>query len=296
MRAVLPLALAVLLAAPATAQEPTVPPALEITAASTSDGGPIGLDPAASTLSVAWVYRFSNPASEAATFGDGDVTLAWSLDCGTSGVRLVDPPVTSIPYVPNQGEYRGDATLPVTASPDTPGQVALSCTVEAQASAATEPMTASGSLQFGPMAAFRGEIRVSTPEATKDAGPQKMIRYEVEVENFGNAPIMVIFEPVGAPSGKWQELMPDPLLLGLEETGTVLLNVATPFHNGYVSDDADIVLRATPVYQFDSQLTGPSKEIGFHATAHGWYVPGPSPLLVLAVLALAALAGRRCAD
>lgn len=296
MRSLLALPLvAIVLAIPASLaqQEVSVPPTLELLAASTADGSPLALEPARSTLLVPWIYRFSNPASAAATFGDGDVTLTWELDCGESGVHLVEPPASTIVYVPNQAEYQGTADLPVAASSDTLGATPLDCTVLGHASAATEPMAVEGSLDFTAFAAFRGEIRVSTPDASKESGPQKMIRYEVAVENLGNAPIKVLFEPVGDLPGKWQELMPDPLLLDIEETGTVLLNVATPFHNGYVSDATDVVLRATPVYQYDDDLRGPPQEVEFRATAHGWYVPGPSPLLVLTALALAGLAVRR---
>lgn len=295
MRSLLALPLiAMVLAVPANlAQEVSVPPTLELVAASTADGSPIALEPARSTLAVPWIYRFSNPASAAATFGDGDVTLSWELDCGESGVHLVEAPASTIQHVPGQAEYEGTAELPVAGSNDTLGETPLACTIEGHASAATEPMAVDGSLDFTAFAAFRGEIRLSTPEASKESGPQKMIRYEVAVENLGNAPIKVVFEPVGDLPGKWQELMPDPLLLDIEETGTVLLNVATPFHNGYVRDATNVVLRATPVSQTSSDLKGPAQEIEFRASSHGWYVPGPSPVVLCAVLALAAVLVRQ---
>ena len=292
----LALLVVLLAAAPGAAQEVSVPPTLEITAASTPDGGPIALEPATSTLRVPWVYRFSNPASAVATFGDDDVTIHWALACGESGVHLLDAPLTTIAFVPDQLEYSGVAELPAAGSNDTLGATPLNCTLEGHASAATEPMATEASLAFAPTAAFRGEIRVSTPEASKESGPQKMIRYDVDVENLGNAPIVVTFEPVERFRGKWQGIMPDPLLLNVGQTETAVFALATPFHNGYVSDDTDVVLRATPAYQYDRDLTGPSQEIGFTASAQGWYVPGASPLLVLATLAAAASIVRRRAD
>lgn len=293
MRMLLALAMASLLLPAASAQVERLPPQLTLDEVATADRGPIPLEPALTALVVPWIYRFDNALAAPAAFGNGNVTLRWSLDCGDSGVRLVDPPVTLLAFVPNQAEYQGTATLPVTAAIDTPGQVPLACALDAHASAAVPSMETNASAAFQPEAAFRGEIRVAAPEPSKKTGPQKQMGYQIEVENLGNSVTHVRFEVLEGNRGKWQALLPDPLVLDPGDTGTVNFVVATPYGNGYVSDATDFRVRVVPVSAQDKTLTGPAHEVEFHAVAQGWYVPGPSPFLVLGVLVLAALALRQ---
>jgi hypothetical protein len=294
MRLLLALASASLfVAVPASAQAETVPPKLLLDEVATADRGPIALAPGLSALVVPWTYRFDNAAAAPAAFGDGNVTLSWTLACEASGVRLVDPPVTSIAFVPNQAEFHGVASLPITAAADTPGQVPLDCQLDGHASSATPTMEADASAAFRPEAAFRGEIRVAVPDASKRSGPQKQIGYEVEVENLGNSITSVLFEVLEGNHGKWIALLPDPLVLRPGETDSVSFVVATPYHTGYVSDATDYRVRAVPVSYQDKTFLGPPQEVEFHAIAQGWYVPGVSPLMLLGILAFAALVARK---
>lgn len=285
--------LLLLVAIPAQAQAEELAPVLELGVPVTSDAKPVPLDPAQGTLLAPWTYQFLGGADAAATFGGGEVTLTWSLTCVEAGLRFVGEPTTAIAYEAGKDKYEGTAQLPVTAAPDTPGETPLACVLAARASAAAEAFETNASMEFHPEAAYRGEIVLTTPMPRK-AGPDKQVPFPIEVENRGNARTIVQFAVVSDPPGKrWDVLIPDELVLEAGQTDQVFVTVSTAYRTGYVKSDAGYVLQAIPTSARDPTLTGPAQEVTVQASTQGWYIPGPSPLLLAGVLGLAAAVVRR---
>lgn len=278
--------LVVLLVLPVvSAQQPTVTVALPFLA----DGGRIAVDPGVSNLTAPWTYSFAPGASPPA----GNTTLSWSLQCGEGGVSLIGPALTPIAFQPGVQQYTGRANLSVHASPEAPGVVALNCTLAAASAAAGTALAANGSRAFNPEVAYRAELVVEVPVKLKQAGPQKMIPYAVELHNQGNARTVVHFEATSEPHGKrWNLLLPDAVVLDPGDRATAIVNVATPYKNLWNNEQGAYSVLALPSAAADSDEKGDPVNIVLMARARGWYIPGPSPLLMLAALAGAALLQR----
>jgi hypothetical protein len=269
-------------------------PALDLAPPSTADGGPVALDPDSTALLAGWTYRFPTAASAAATFGGQDVVLTWSLSCAPEGLRLVGDATTIIPFVPGQTEYAGVATLAATASQEAPGVVPLACILVAHASAATPVLEVEGQAAFSPSVTFRGQIHAEVATASKQAGPQKQIPYGLEITNTGNARTQVTFELVERPDrSKWNALLPEVVLLDPGQSLMAVFTVATPFNQGYNNDDGRYLIRLQPAAAEDPEQVGPTVDVEVHAKVNGWYIPGLSPLALVGILGVAALALRR---
>jgi hypothetical protein len=284
--------LALFLAFPAQAQGTGAGPELVLAPPSMLDGAPIPLDPDVGELLAPWTFTLKSPADAAAVFGGTNVTLSWSLACTQGTVNLVGLAQTVIPFEAGKSDYKGMAQLQVSAAREAPGEQPLGCTLTAGSSATVDAMEAEASILFDPVAAFRGEILLDSALPSKKAGPDKQVPFLVEVQNLGNARTIVHFALAEAPAGKWDVLLPDMLVLEAGQTDTVVVTVSTAYRTGYVHEGRDLVLTATPSSAYDAQVVGPSQQVTLVATAQGWYVPGPSPMVVLAILAFAAVVAR----
>ncbi|MEA3137087.1 MAG: hypothetical protein QOC71_1368 [Thermoplasmata archaeon] len=274
----------------AAAQGPTP----DLTLGDPAVSGPAGipLAPATATLAAPWTYTFEDPASAAAVLAAGNVSIAWSLDCGETGLRLMGDATTPLSYAPGQSEYTGTAMLAIAASEDSLGDEGLDCTLVAEARGLADATSAASEVLFHPFVAFQGRIEVTAPAPQRKAGPDKIIPFEVEVKNLGNARTVVVFEVADPATGKWAFLVPDPVVVERGQSKSVTFSVATPYHNGPNSGATDILLRATPVSSLDGDIRGPTVEVPLRAAFGGLYIPGPSPALLFGALAFAAVAMR----
>jgi hypothetical protein len=284
--------LAVVLPLPAMAQS-GVSPTLTVGDPLINEATGIPLAPASTPMLVTWTYDFGDPVSAAAVLANGNVSIAWSLQCGETGLQLLGEATTPVTYVAGQGSYSGTANLAIAASEDSLGDVPLDCTLRADAPGAADVSDARAEVLFHPRVAFVGHIELGVPVSIRQAGPQKQIPFEVEVRNVGNAPTEVRFEVLEPRSGKWIFLAPEPLLLGREDTATAIFVVSTPYQNGPNKDSATVTLRAVPVSTLDEDIQGPAADAHFLPRVRGWYIPGASPLVLLVGLAAAALVSRR---
>lgn len=285
------LLLGVLVAAPpATAQ---VDPVGTLVLDLPIEGPPrIAIEPAATPWQVPWRFTFSSAASASAA-AVGGAAIAWTLGACDAGIGLRAEP-TPIPVEPGTTDYRGVAEIGFTAKPGTRGMVPLPCELTGTVAGAQDSIPpATDTKPFAPVVDFVGGIEVQVVDDRKESGPQKQIPYEIEVTNIGNARTQVTFELADEPSGKWQSILPEVVVLEPGTTLTAIFTVATPFGNGYNSDRGHYAIRLLPAAADDPTLTADPIEVELRASAQGWYVPGPSPLMLLAGLALAALAVRR---
>lgn len=244
-------------------------------------------------LVVDWTYSFPNPASAAAAVALTNTSIEWSLTCTEAGVTLVGPSSTNIAFAAGQARYDGTTELLVRATPDTPGLQKLPCRLQGEAGRGSQTLHATGFSDFEPSVAFTGNLTFTTPTPQRMAGPQKQIPYAIEIVNEGNARVIVRWELVDAPGGRWNILLPDRVTVDPGQSTTAIVTVLTPFDNGYNKGATEFQVRANPAAAEDPNLLGPTTDLILKAQVKGWYVPGPSPAVLLAGLALLGLTVRR---
>lgn len=131
------------------------------------------------------------------------------------------------------------------------------------------------------------------PEEDHLAGePQASLQFQITIENYADAATFT-FESPEEELSEFQVIDPSPLALpaGQPEdpaVTTVSLLVYTPFHNGYVNEEAEIPLTVHATHESDEDVQGESKTIQVTAQAQGLHIPHPL-VAPLAALALAAL-------
>ncbi len=278
-----------LLSSPAASAQSTSPTILE--------AGPwpevrVAVEPEWTTVPVPWMVQFGNVVGANAAPADGQARIEWALACGEHELRLENA-TTPIPSEPGQGGKRsGVAGLSVQAAAGTRGMEPLECLLTAAFRETSGSYGADAEVPVQPVVDQVGGIAASVPFPVKQAGPQKQVPFEIEVRNDGNSQVSVAFEVVERPRGKWNALPPEVLFLGPGGTNTAIFTVATPFHQGFVNMAGNYTVRLTPSAGPGGEPAGEPVDVGVRVTAKGWYVPGPSPLLAVAVLAALALAVR----
>lgn len=148
-------------------------------------------------------------------------------------------------------------------------------------------------------ASYFSIIDVVLPETIKVERPQTPVIFPIKVTNFGNGPTKVQFEVIQKPENdKFQVLAPPPLQLEAAQTGgtatskDVNLQIQTPYKNGYMNEPGTVVLKITSAYANDGSLVGDSNTVSVLVTTRGFYVPGPSPILLVGLVAAAAIVVR----
>jgi len=148
-------------------------------------------------------------------------------------------------------------------------------------------------VQVGAQDSFQGKIQVSTPTPEQVAKPQKMISYPLSIQNVGPVRTVVVFELVEQPKGDWKILLPESVAIETGQSAATTVAVSTPYDTGYNDGSARFVLRAIPTSPDDPSAQGEPQDIELGAKVKGWYAPGPSGGLVLAILAIAAFVRAR---
>ena len=296
MQPALFLLLAVVWVAPVQAQTEQVTPNFSFT---TTTDGPIHVQNASveeSKMAIDWTYQF--PTSGNPQTG---TMLNWTLEEGEGcQVHFLSGAFTYVPFAPAKINYTGKLVVAVAAEETAPAGPAL-CKLDGVASASQTTTEQTASITFSSTIAYRLAIEVKVLGPNKTAGPQKQIPYAIEFTNKGNARTQINFEQNSAPSGKrWDILLPDPVILdspyaggGGKTTDTVTITIATPFHDGYVDAMGRFLIDIHIASADQPDLKGETQTIELNSHAQGFYIPGPSPALLLFALALAGIAARR---
>lgn len=280
--------LAILAAPAAQAQEP-LQPELDVSAGTLRGEAEDGIAPmSVGELAIPWTLAFPTAATAATELAQ-DAAITWAVSCNAP-IGVVAPPTVVEPS-PGTASYSGEAVITLDPEDGTPGVVDITCDITGHFTGATTE--ASDAVQSTVRVLFDGDVAFVVQDAQRKSGPQKMIRYPIEVTNNGNARALVSWELLEGPKGRWNVLLPEQVIVLPGETLTAIVAVATPYENGYVSDEADFVLRAQTSSPEDPDQAGPSADLALRAKAEGWYVPGPAPVLVIAALAAAAAIARR---
>ena len=118
--------------------------------------------------------------------------------------------------------YDGTITIQLTIDRTAPALKSLTCDVEGgvgEVNAQGLPASNDWSNSFTVQSAYFSLLEAKTDLKLKQGGPQKQIPFALEVTNFGNGQTQVFFELKEKPSGKWQGLVPDLLLLDHQDGG-----------------------------------------------------------------------------
>lgn len=274
---------------PTTAAQEAVEPVFEI--AYPSVGQPISsTEP--TLLLVPWSYTFANPLTAAASgIVVGEAQITWSLTC-PEAIHLLDPKSTTIVLDPVQARYTGTAALSLQADPTTPGLKLLECELQGLVGAG-EPTLEAGDVNVVNLyAAWQSNFTVTATQASRMAGPQKQSAYPLEIANHGNTPMTFRWDVADPPGAGWSLILPEPIVVDPGQSATVMMVLATPFHNGYNKGSTEFEVRAIASPVQDSDLTAEPQAIRLGAQVRGWYVPGPSFALVALALGLCSIAAR----
>jgi hypothetical protein len=279
-------------------------PTFSLDSAPSVSGVPVTVNTGQASITINWHYNYQLPV-QAVGAAFTAATLTWDGIACPPGVTLSGSFSQSIDlssHASAQSSSIGDKSVfTLTASPDTPGEKPLECSmnghVEAVGQAAKPSNTVNARIPF--TVKYYGLLTTTIPTTIAEAGPQKEIRYDITLTNLGNANTNVNFAlAADAPTG-WSPVPPTPLILGPSQqsggsdfTKTVSFLVSTPHKNGWNNDQTAFQLKITPGSTINTDQKGNEIAVNVLARVRGIYVPGPEPFLLVAALLGAALVGR----
>lgn len=218
---------------------------------------------------------------------------------------VFSPPQILLTFAPQAGQTTASSTanfkVLVSASADAPAfqesEIKIQAKTNGNQALPAKTQTATASIR----AAYFSILDVSLPETIKVERPQTPTSFPITITNFGNGPTKVNFELVTqtAEGDKMQIVPPQAITLESRQTGgsaitkDAILQVQTPYKNGYLNEPRSVTVKLTSHYATDSTLPGASDQVTVLVTTKGFYVPGPSPILLVGLMALAALVVRR---
>lgn len=218
---------------------------------------------------------------------------------------VMNPPQLVLTFTEAPGgqtvEATGDFKVLVSASDQAPAFQETPIVIEAKSSSNQFVSQATQRAQASIRASYFSILDVALPESIKVERPQTPVSFPISVTNLGNGPTKVNFELLAAATegDKLQIAPPQSLTLEARQTGgsqitkDAILQVQTPFKNGYMNEPRAISMKISSHYATDTQLAGQSETVTVLVTTKGFYVPGPSPLLLIGLVGIAAVLFRQ---
>lgn len=132
-------------------------------------------------------------------------------------------------------------------------------------------------------------LNLNIPEGTvKKIGPLDTAKFDIEIENMGNAKTTVIFDAINLPEG-WiasidRETIIETGIVGNNPKKTVSLVIQPPYGFGYHDDREIIQVEITPTYFENQSITGEKYLVYFTIQSKGFSTPGFEAAFALFVL------------
>lgn len=247
-------------------------------------------------FSVTFDYILNNQAQSANAGATPNVQVNLVPQC-TNGVVITGAPSTIVTLTAGAAKATGTATFQISIPRTAPGLTPLACTMKISAPAPNPTIGAAAeqTVGFTVTADYYSVNQVKLSTKLKQSGPQKQVPFELEITNFGNARTQYTFELSGEPGGKWQEILPEVLLVDSPNTGqgspvaTTTFTIATPFKNGWNNIEGSYQLTIKPSAADDPTQAGNPLTANMLVRVRGVYVPGLEPAIMLGALLGSAL-------
>jgi hypothetical protein len=251
-------------------------------------------------------YGYGTVAQGVATVPAGSLTITFTPNCPSS--ILVTGPATKIMQLSpaSQASAPGgtvEANFLVTATREAPGLKSIECTLTASAPAQAAPAAAAPSDAVQRFVVSADYYALVTPKMAKKiiaSGPDKQVAFSIELTNFGNARTQINFEQGNKPtSGKWDILLPDPIILDSPFSGgegktvdTATVTVSSTYKNGWnnAKGSYQVLMKVASADQPDKK--GNDLNANMLVRVRGVYVPGLEPFVMLAAILGSALVLR----
>jgi len=269
-------------------------------------GPSTAIKPEVSTGSLTFTLRYTiqNQIQPAVGVVATTAVVTITTTCSNPNVFVQGPNTALITVDPKSTtpSYTANVAFSITVNRQAPGLQLLQCTVGAKAAAlqgTAVPESNTASQNFQVTADYFPYISAKVTSYTLDNGPQKPIPFDIVVDNFGNAQTQVTFALANKPADKWNNIiLPPPLTLDSPNSGGAktedhaTLTVNTPYKNGWNNEEQAYSLTLTPIAALDNTKQGTPITVSMFARSRGIYLPGPEPVLVIAVLAGAVLVAK----
>lgn len=256
-------------------------------------------------ITVPGTLTYNTPGTVAGGAVITSAILKYSQDpsCDKAGVSIVGPTSTIVPLdgAGSKSTFTTSSSFSISATQAAPGETDIKCTFKAKvialqgnAYADTDESTTSLLVKVK----FLGLLTANVPNTIVEAGPQKEIRYEIELTNLGNALTNVNFNLIGDTASGWSPVPPTPIIMqsqqqgGTEFTKKVNFLIQTPHKNGWNNDEKTFQLKIQPSSTKDAEQKGNEIAVNVLARVRGIYVPGPEPMLLLGAILGTALVAR----
>ncbi len=257
-------------------------------------------------LTVPWSFSFKTQGTQLSQTASPSGTIQWEpVNCDKSGVIVSGAFSETFALPAGQAtSVDGTSKFNVEVTQDAPGESSILCTVRGKVTAifgSQVPETGTAQAQFPVKAAFLGLLSVNVPTTIKQAGPQKQIRYDLEISNLGNSRTDVLFtfpEGTDPTKGGWKPVPPTKITLestaqgGSATTSTVGFLVSTPFKNGWNNEETTMTLEVTPTSTKDTSSVGQVVQVNILARVRGVYVPTLEPILMVGAVLASAMVAR----
>lgn len=262
----------------------------------------------AATLKATAVYSYTTQAQIVSTAAFSSVTVTFKPNCPPS-IIVTGPTTKVLPLTANsqtQGSGGGsvDGTFAITATREAPGLKSIKCTMVAsisqpQAPAGTNVPT-DASIDFTVSADYYALVQPKIAKKLVAAGPDKQVPFAIELTNYGNARTQINFEEGIKPtSGKWELVLPDPIILDSPFGGgegktvdTATVTVSSTYKNGWNNAKGayQILMKVASADQPDKK--GNDLNANVLVRVRGVYVPGIEPFVMVAAILGSALVLR----
>ncbi len=250
------------------------------------------------SLVVDFTYTLQNPGLSVPAQAASSVPVTMTFQC-LNGVTITGSSTTLITIEAGQQAKSGKGNFQVSIPRTAPGLQTIPCSVKISAAAAgAMPAVPEQTTQFTVTADYYSLNQVKVATKLKQSGPQKQVPFEMEITNFGNARTQYTFELGASPSGKWNAILPEVLLLDSPVSGqgsptnTAVFTVATPFKNGWNNLEGSYQIVIKPSSADDPTKEGNPLTANMLVRVRGVYVPGLEPVVMLGALLGSALVLR----
>ncbi len=282
------------------------PPSFTLGTPTMSPNEPIAPDTGTAQVSIPWTYAFKQTGTELAGVSSGSVTLQWEQpSCTNPNVLITGALAETIDTSGANAQtktFTGLSKFNIQVTQDAPGETPIQCTFRGkvlEAFGTQVPQTETATATANVFAKYLGLISANVPVTINSAGPQKQIRYDIELSNLGNARSTITFGLATEVKGGWNPVPPTQIVLespaqgGAETTKTVGFLVSTPFKNGWNNEETTFQLEITPVSTKDPTQFGQAVSVNVLARVRGVYVPTLEPVVLLGAVIGAAMLARR---